>query len=316
MRLHSVFTGFLLIMAGIIVLLINLGYGSWDIIWQIWRLCPLILILIGIKILWRGPSSEWFSYIFWFLVSIVIIVLLLMNPRGSEPGKTIFDEQQKIIVNRAQYPGITDGKAEINFGGGLLTVNSNTTQWVEGYFGGFKARSQVKNRNNTLMVDLKQTGHFPGPGWRHHHRDNPRNWDDDGGPNPNFNWEVRLSPDLSWDLVMNTGAAKAEADLSSLRVTNLDLKMGAGDFSLILGDKTDNSRVKINAGASKVKVSVPQGLGVKVISSGALLHTNLGDLDWAFGDHAYTSHEYNRAPKHLTIDLNMAVGDFEMEVVR
>jgi hypothetical protein len=317
MKSNSIFAGLLLIMAGVIVLLINLGYGSWDILWQIWRLWPLVLVIIGIKILWRGPSSEWFSYGVLFLSGAAIIALLLINPKtGPGPGNTGFKNYQTITVTRSEYPGIIDGKAEIDFGGGRLTLNSNTSEWVEGYFGGFEARTAVENLNNTLMVNLKQSGHFPGRWWRHHDRGNPGNWGDDGGSNPNFNWEIRFSPDLNWDIVLRTGAAKAEADLSNLHVKELDLKMGVGDFSLVLGDKTNNSLVKINAGASKIKVKIPKGLGVKVNTTGALVHTNLGGLGWIYSDRAYNSPGYDQAIKHLTIDLNMAVGDFEMEVAR
>ncbi len=311
-RNSSVFTGLLLILAGIIVLLLSLGYGSWSLIWQIWRLWPLILIIIGIRILWHGPSSQWFSFGVLFLLGAGIIALLIINPKTHIwPGNAAWNATSNdLVVHRAAYPGVTSGNAKINFGGGMLTVSSDTTQWAEGRFGGFKARTAVKSLNNRLAVTMKQSGHFP----RRRHRDWDRSgtWNENNPSNRDFHWDVQLSPDLDWKIDLKTGASKAEVNLANLRVKELDLKMGAGDLTLTLGDKSGDSSVKINSGASKVKVILPKGLGVKVKTSGALLHTNLGSQGWIYNNHEYHSPEYDEAASHLMIDLNMGVGDFEL----
>ena len=71
--------------------------------------------------------------------------------------------------------------------------------------------------------------------------------------------------------------------------------------------------VRITAGASRIKVKVPRDSGVKVKLSGALVKNNLKDLGWTFDNQSYISPGYDKAAKHLDIDLNMAVGNFELE---
>lgn len=314
MHKHSVFTGLFLIMAGIIVILVNLGYGSWDLLWQIWRLWPLLIIFIGIRVIWQGPSSEWFVYGFWLLVALGVIVLLLMNPKANF-SPTMSQDFTRIAVNRIDYPGVTTGKATINFGGGQLTLGSDTGQLLEGNFGGFPARTSVKSLQNTLMVNLQQTGSFSRHWWRHDFNWNneyKEDKEDKDRSNHDYRWDIQLSPALNWNIGLQTGGIKGEADLSDIPVRELNLKMGAGDFSLILGGKSSQTLVNIKAGASQIKIKVPRGSGVKVKLTGALVKNNLKDLGWTLENQSYFSPGYDKTAKHLDIDLNMAVGNFEL----
>jgi hypothetical protein len=307
-RSHSIFMGLLLIMVGIIVFLVNSGYGSWEMIWQVWRLWPVLLIFFGIRMIWRGPSGEWFSYGFWLLVALGIIVLLATNPRSSiEPAES--GNITHTTLTRTEYPKVTAGKALVNFGGGQIVLGSNTGEWLEGDFGGFNARTSVKNLQNNLEVELKQTGHFPRHWWRRHGSE----WNDRQQPDHGFRWDIQLSPELPWDIELRTGGIKGDADLSGIPVKQLRLKMGAGDFSLILGDKSNNTTVKVESGASHIKLKVPTSSGVKVKLSGALVNTNIKNLGWVYNNQTYISPDYQTAASHVDVELSMAVGDFELE---
>jgi hypothetical protein len=305
---HSIFMGLLLIMAGIIVFLINLGYGSWEIIWQIWRLWPLIIIFIGIRIIWQGPSSQWFTYGFWLLVALGIIVLLLMNPK-LDTGPAESGNYTHASVSRSDYPKVTAGKAVISFGGGKIAINSKTGEWLEGNFGGFNAQTSVKNLQNTLEINLKQNSHLPRSRWRYHDTE----WNDTHQPDHGFRWDIQLSPELPWDIELRTGGIKGDADLSGIPLKHLRLKMGAGDFSLNLGNQSSVIKVVIESGASHIKVRVPKDSGVRVKLSGALVNTNIKNLGWILSNQTYTSPDYEKAANHVDIDLNMAVGDLELE---
>jgi hypothetical protein len=307
-RIHSIFVGLLLIMIGIIIFLINSGYGSWDIIWQLWRFWPVLIILLGVRILWRGPSGEWFSHGFWLLVAVGIIVLLIMSPRsGTGPAES--GNLTHTVVNRADFPEVTAGKATVRFGGGQIVLGSNTKEWLEGDFGGFNAQSLVKNVQTTLEVDLKQTGHLSRRWWRHQGLE----WNDKQRPQRDFRWDIQLSPEIPWNIELKTGGVKGNADLTPIPVKQLALKMGAGDFSLILGDKSNNTAVTIDSGASHIKVKVPRDSGVKVKLSGALVNTNIKNWGWISQNQTYTSPDYETAAHRVEIVLNMAVGDFDLE---
>lgn len=307
-RSHSIFIGLFLIMVGVIVFLVTSGYGSWEMIWQIWRLWPVLLIFIGIRIIWHGPSGEWLSYGFWLLVALGIIILLVMNPRsGMGPAES--GNITHTTVNRSDYPRVTTGKVLVSFGGGQIVLGSNTGEWLDGDFGGFNARPSVRNFQDTLEVQLTQTGHFPKT-WRLHRGSE---WNDKQGPNHDFRWDIQLSPELPWDIELRTGGIKGDADLSGIAVKQLRLKMGAGDFNLILGDKNNNTTVNVESGASHIQMKVPKSSGVKVKLSGALVNTNIKNLGWISNNQTYISPDYETAANHVNVELNMAVGNFELE---
>ena len=109
------------------------------------------------------------------------------------------------------------------------------------------------------------------------------------------------------------GASREKPTYPLSQYRGFNLKIGAGDFSLSLGGKCSQTLVRITAGASRIKVKVPRDSGVKVKLSGALVKNNLKDLGWTFDNQSYISPGYDKAAKHLDIDLNMAVGNFELE---
>lgn len=309
-RNHSIFIGLLLIMAGIIVFLVNLGYGSWDIIRQLLKLWPVIFILIGIRIIWQGPSSQWFSYGFWLLVTLGIIGLLLMNPK-SNTGSVESGSFNPVTVNRSDYPGVTGGKAIISLPGGQIAFGSNTKEWLQGDFGGFKAQNSVKNIQNNLTVHLKQTGHIP----KHWRQRNHSEWNDNQQPD-DYRWDIQLSPDLPWNIELESLGIKGDADLSNIPVKEFLLKMGGGDFGLTLGNKSETTRVKISGGGGHIKIKVPKDSGIQVKVSGLAVHTNLNTFTenqgWNFMNRNYVSPGYEKAANHLDIHLEMAGGYFEL----
>ncbi|MCL6591411.1 MAG: DUF5668 domain-containing protein [Firmicutes bacterium] len=294
--------GVILIIAGVLVFLTNLGYGSWDFLWQVWRLWPVLIIFIGVKLLLPPQLSRWVSYIFWILVGIALIFLFLTTPKTGF-GEIELGGVQHYSVRRSDYPGITAGKVGLTFGGGQLAIGSLTNEWLEGGFSGWAARPSVRSSHKMITVDLKPSHRFPGSwGPRGPRRINDRN----------YKWDLNLSPELDWDLNIQTGAMKGEADFSGLRLRDLRIKMGAGDLDLALGNPDGNVRVIVDAGASNIKIKVPEKAAVKVKISGALVNNNLRDLGLANHNRTYTSPDYDQAANHLDITLNMAVGNFDL----
>jgi hypothetical protein len=294
--------GIIFILAGILVFLANLGYGSWDFLWQIWRLWPVLIILIGVKLLLPRQISRWVSYGFWILVGVALIVMFLNTPKTNFE-QTELGGQEHYVINRTDYPGVTAGKADLTFGGGQLVIGSLTNEWLEGDFGGWAAKPSVHSSPNTLNISLKQSRRFPGP-WRVR---GPRHWNE-----RDYKWDLNLSPELNWDLNLQTGAMRGEADLSGLRLRDLSIKMGAGDLDLTLGNPEGNTPVTVDAGASKIKIRIPEGAAVRVKISGALVNSNLRELGLTNHNRTYTSPGYDQATNHLDITLNMAVGKLEL----
>ena len=69
-------------------------------------------------------------------------------------------------------------------------------------------------------------------------------------------WELELSPEIPLQMNLNIGAGSGELDLTGLQLTDLDLKMGAGNFDVRF-DKPNEVRMSnfsLDTGAAKLEV--------------------------------------------------------------
>ncbi len=128
------------------------------------------------------------------------------------------------------------------------------------------------------------------------------------------NWEVHLSPDLTWEIALEAGAAEGALDFTDLDFQQLDLKLGAGDFRFKFGNNGEYGKVKMQAGASNVRIQVDANTGVRIRLQGALSATNLDELGWARVDDYYVSPGFDEALSRVDLDLKMGVGNLELEI--
>jgi hypothetical protein len=82
--------------------------------------------------------------------------------------------------------------------------------------------------------------------------------DDWGIPSGNIRnrWELEFSPDVPLEMDLKVGAGEGELDLTGLKISSLDVDIGAGDFALRF-DKPSSvamDRLTLDAGASKIQV--------------------------------------------------------------
>lgn len=79
----NIFWGLIIIFGGILLLLNNIGIASWEIWNYIWPFWPVLLIILGIRIVFgRGWLSGLFTFLF-ILVSLVTIVIYGLIQVGS-----------------------------------------------------------------------------------------------------------------------------------------------------------------------------------------------------------------------------------------
>lgn len=123
---------------------------------------------------------------------------------------------------------------------------------------------------------------------------------------------IRLNNAPIWNIEARTGAADYQADLSRLRVESFVLKGGAASASVRFGDLMDLANVRIKAGASSVKLSVPKTVGCTIKAK-----TGLSDLDAEqfekVGRNLYRSMNYDSTSKRIDIEIKGGVSHFMIE---
>lgn len=298
MRLTTFFISLALILAGVISFIFNLGYGSWGLVQQITRLWPVGLILIGLSLFWGGRVPRWLAFGIIVALAAAVAALVLYAPRPApdyDYDIYWFAGDRDLVIERSRHP-VSAGDLVMSFGGGRLTLGSATGQWLEGEFDGRGAITKVEEKGDRLEVRLRQPQIPP---WT---RGNIRH-----------TWDLELSPELDWDLVLTVGAVDADLDFSGLKLHNLNLKLGAGDLDLKLGGRSERLDVKVDAGASDLRILVPQDVGVSINLDSALAGSNLDELGWPRVGGRLRSPGYDDASARIDLDLNVVVGNLELE---
>ncbi|MBA1334472.1 MAG: hypothetical protein HPY66_2321 [Firmicutes bacterium] len=286
MKNRNMTLGIILIAIGVIWMLNNLGYSTWFLWEGLFKLWPLILVIVGISVIFRGKG--YIITIAWllFFASILGYGILGYNVTRIETVRTPH------VVMDAK-PGTSNGKLSITLDAGNFTFNSEDSSLLRAYIPDPDVSRSVDftGNNSTAVIDIKQTRKvgFPREG-------------------KTYNYEFGLNKNLSWEIDVNTGAMNGVIDLSDLDVSRLDLNMGAGNIKVSFGDISRHCEADLNSGASNIHLVIPEGVGTRIKFDGVIKNSNLNALNWEKSERYYTSPNYSTADKKLDIDLNMGVG--------
>lgn len=298
MRTGTLLLALFLILAGVMTFLANLGYISPQFGWQLSRMWPLVLIIIGLGLFWGGtiPRPLAFTLALVLVAGIIALALLFPGP-GPRTGTGI---RSDLRVTRERHPDLREGSLSLRFGGGRLFLDTRTSHWFDGNFESFSSTTPAySTQREKLNVRLRQGQNiniWPGPG-----RAN--------------NWRISLSPDLRWDLDMESGAVDGELDLEGLPLSDVKLKLGAGNLTVRLGNNGDGVKMRVEAGAANLKIQVPEDTGISIALTGVLANNNLKELGWPQVGGRYRSPAYDVLTDRIDLELEMAVGNFTVELL-
>ena len=285
-----------LIGAGIVFLLNNLGVISWDVWATLLRLWPLLLIAVGLDILVgrRFPLGS-------ALLALTLVVVLALGVRGSLP--LVNTSVSSVTVDRTetvsqQTEGVEKASVSIGFGSGALNIAAlapNSDLLIEGAVDlskGESIRKEYRTTGGAGVYTLESTG----------------SWS--SGPDlivsPSKNWDLNLNQDLPLELKVNAGAGKSTIDMTNLTLRRFDLDGGVGQVTVKLAD-SGRYDVRIDGGVGQVIIMIPQGLGARVQVDGGLGGvTTQGDFTHR-GD-VYTTGNYDTAENRATVYVSGGVG--------
>lgn len=286
--------GLLLILLGTAFFMASLGYGSWRLIRLLPVIGPVLLIILGFSLLWKGNIPRGIAFTVVILATGAVIALFLINP---EPASWHVGES-KLLVSPSDYPELTAGELDLDFGAGKLSIESTIGNWAEGRFRGFPAVSTVTESGKKLKLKISPKD------------EELKNFWFNRGKNA---WKLNLSPQLYWEVLIKSGAVKGELNLMGIPLRRLDLNLGAGDMEIRLGGNGGDTKVKVEAGVSSLKIFIPESTGLKVSLDGALTKTNLEELGLLPVNKRYVSENYETAGERVDLELDIAVSKLEIK---
>jgi hypothetical protein len=150
-------------------------------------------------------------------------------------------------VRAIELGGVDSAELGISFGAGRLTIGgaAEPGRLVEGSFEGGVRREDLGPGRVKLTTPADRIWSWP--------------WD-----RPPFDWRLALTAEVPLRLSIETGAARTEADLAALRVTDLRIRTGAAETIVTLPRAAGWTRVDAQGGAAALAFRVPDGVALAI----------------------------------------------------
>jgi hypothetical protein len=290
----------ILIGAGIVFLLNNLGLVSWNVWETLVQLWPVVLIAVGLDILVgrRFPLGS-------LLLGLVLVIVLLLAVQGTIPSTVTasaltVDHTETISED---LKGSNQASVEIAFGAGnfnLAALSGGSPQLIEG--------SVDLSRNETLTKDYRANN-----GVAKYVLKSQGSWS--MGPEvlggSDKNWDLSLNRDVPLDLRVSTGAGKSTLDLTGLNLRRVDLNAGVGQVTVKL-PALGKYPVSIDGGVGQVVILIPQGLAARVRTEGGLGGVSTEGNFRKNGD-TYTTGSYGTAENQADVQVKNGIGQIVLK---
>ena len=288
---------------------------------SIWRLWPLILLLLGISSLVKHDIVK--KYI---MSGIGIIAAIILFSGFHEENDIISIDSDEIVtavsdsvsipfdsnLSDTSFISISAGAASIDIGlnrdSSLLLIHRHSEVFrghteIDGgnsdeHDNGSSFSIDHKVQDGINRVDLKFGGNLTLFG---NHKLKKAN--------------VLLNPKALWNIDIDGGASSMNADLSALRIGSLNLQVGASSVSLRLGSKQDSSYYHIEGGAAKFLIEIPDDAGCRIMhESGLSKHSYPGFIQRA--DNVFESTNYSTSKKKITLDIQTGVSSITVQTYK
>jgi hypothetical protein len=131
--------------------------------------------------------------------------------------------------------------------------------------------------------------------------------------NTDYKWNLRLSDNLPLNIITHLGAGRAEMNLGSMDLQNVEVHMGVGELKLDLrGQPKRDYNVDIRGGVGEATVYLPSSdsTGVVATASGGIGDIHVEGLEHQGG--RWVSRSYDRAPIRVRVDVKGGVGDIKL----
>jgi len=314
MRKKGIGFGILLIAAGLLIFLVQRGIFSWSVfavfVDNMELTVALILIVVGINLLLKKYS--FFKILTWLAFFSVMLGYGYYTERNLEKSsieKNIINNNQTYAI---EHVGETEkGELKLKASALSLIVGSTESNLVDGMVKDINIERNVEYKSDNKSVNVKlETDEKKMVGNFFHTLLST------GEISIDRKLNLNLNSDVIWDLDMKIDAVDSVMDFTDLKVKKLDIDGDAGSFKLTLGQEYKETKVKIDADASKVEVFVPVESGLKVKVKGAANSTNFKDIEMERDGGYYISKNYKEAANKIDLNVDIDAGSIKITGIK
>lgn len=300
MKHQNVFWGTILVGFGSLLLLDRLDviYFNW---WSMGKLWPFLLVLWGVSIL---PVKGGLKLVLALLVAGLSIITYSHFQSGyehkAEKNYTIRKDWEDDEEVKTQYfsepfnPEVEKAFLEMDAGAGTFKLQGTTAELLiaENSSKASEFSFKVEEKDNESRVYISQNSDIKF-----------------GKNNKGNQFNLMLNPAPLWSFDFDIGAAEFDFDFSDYKVENIDIDGGAASIKLKMGELHNNATIKINAGASSIRIEIPEAAGCRLEGATVLSSRNLEGFD-KIEKGLYETSGFKEADQKIYIHVDAAVSSF------
>ena len=257
-KFATIFWPMLLIGVGALWLLANLEIIDGRVLRTFLNLWPLLLIALGLNLLLKPVYPNLGMWIALGTLALAFAIALLAPGLGLRMGPELKEAHFEEPLGEADSAQVT---LDLSIGTSTVTAGAPGGALIEADVTFYNDASLDIDGGNHKTVDL--------------------NIDNEGvnsmpfsifgdfmGADPQA--DVRLSPDIPINLVINGAVGQIELDLSGLQLSSLVVRGGVGDVELVLPGQSEEYTVKLDGGVGRMRIEVQDGANVRLDISGGV----------------------------------------------
>jgi cell wall-active antibiotic response 4TMS protein YvqF len=285
-RYRSFFWPALLILAGIVALLVNVGQIPVERVFQAVNLWPLILVVIGLELIIRrllhGVTGD---------VAAALVVLIAIVGAATYVAVAPNPPANETLDVSGPLGDVQSASLEIDAGAATVKISSDAAAVGDLYkahiaYSGTKPDVTFDASSRKLTINQRGNNFMTFQSRR-------------------FELDLQINPKVTWAVELNTGATSSTLDLSQVQLKSLSINSGAAKDEITLGPASGAVAVEIDGGALTVKIHRPQGTEASVdVSGGALTLDADGRGLHGIGHQSYESPGFSNAANAYRIEIN------------
>lgn len=296
--------GLILIVVGGFWIAGTLGLVELSLIYVFLKFWPVLLILAGINIIFKGNKGV-------LLLSVVLVLIagVYISQNDEHKGLTFFNwnydfdhnwtgESIETLKDSYDLKELESVSLELNIGAGNIEVKSTSsdemTYSIPDYF--LSRTFDTEGTEGTIII--KHNKGFKLNAF---------------GNNQSLDYDFKLPETIKWTIGLDAGASDAKLDLSDLIVEGVNINTGASDIELVLGDRNEYTFVDIDTGVSDVNLSIKKGIGVRIELDQAISDNNFESRGLIKKNGVYKTKGYDKADTQIEIEIDSGISDISLD---
>ncbi|NLM45334.1 MAG: hypothetical protein GX200_00840 [Firmicutes bacterium] len=295
MKADRILLGLLVVLAGTAWLLANLGLLSIVSLWEIRHYWPVLIIIWGLLLLFGGGGSSSGCLPVLVVLALVFVAAFAYFLPVQQETKKIETEEFYVTHVENKYDA-QKLRLNLRHSAGYFLLHSYPGMELAYLQLQSPQRPEIRQEldNDTAVVTIADRDRIA------------------LRKRAESRWEVGVGVGLPVEISLETGATDAEIDMSGLTVDSLEIKAGAGDLDLILG-RTEG-KINIESGAGSITIKIPDDVGVRLRTAGALLSVKTEDSQViSVGQHQYESRDLEEKTAVVEVEIKAGAGSVTLK---